>query len=62
MRKPKTIKGYISLIRQLEKIHPTWLKGFDALPEEDKENLTALDVEISNSINEVKSFSDENNE
>lgn len=55
MRMPKTIKGYISLIRRIEEVSVKSLKGFDDLSEHDKEILTFLDGNISNDINEIES-------
>ena len=56
MELPKTIKGWILLMRKIECHSIVTLKGFDSLPIEDREILKILDAEISNHINEVKSF------
>ena len=62
MQRPKTIKGYISIIRMLEsKVFPSEMKGFDKLPEEEQKILNGLDADISNSINEVESFNPKSN-
>ena len=52
MRDPKTIKGYISLMRQVEMIIPYMLKGHDELPQNDKDILDDLSCSISNVFNE----------
>lgn len=56
MRLPKTIKGWISLMREIECHSIVILKGFENLPYEDQEMLKVLDAEISNCINEIKSY------
>ena len=49
--KIKTIKGYISIIKELDKITGVqYLKGFTKLSEHDKEILLELDAEIANHI------------
>ncbi len=53
MRLPTTIKGYISLIKQIELIDCSSLKGFEDLSTGDQETLLILDAEISNQINEL---------
>ncbi|WP_431129697.1 hypothetical protein [Flagellimonas flava] len=53
MYNPKTIKGYISMIKKIEKISPQYLKGFDDLDDEQQFIVVNLDVEISNWINEI---------
>ena len=53
-KNPKTIKGYISLIRKIELIDPKSLKGFDLLPKDEQEIIGILDADISNQINEIK--------
>ncbi len=57
----KTIKTYISIIRKIELVSPTLLKGFDKLSNKEKELIEILDAEISNNINEV-SYKDKNND
>lgn len=52
MKHPKTIKGYIKLVRKLECIPLTFLKGFDKLTEQQKQQLYELSGSISNNINE----------
>lgn len=60
MKLPKTLRGYISLMSQIEKkLGPSNLKGFKKLPAELQELLGVLDAEISNCFNE---FIDEYNE
>ncbi len=56
MELPKTIKGWILLMREIECHSITTLKGFDDLPYEDQEMLKVFDAELSNHINEVKSY------
>ena len=53
MRNPRTIAGYISMIRTIERISPMHLKGFDALPEKEKEILCLMDTDISNYVNKI---------
>lgn len=55
MKLPKTINGYISLLRQIEaEISPCYLKGFDKLSIEDQEIICLLDTDLSNYVNEIK--------
>jgi len=54
MRTPKTVKGYISFLRAIEKRSVESLRGFDRLSEADKELLITIDAEISNLVNEVE--------
>ncbi len=57
MKFPKTIKGYINMMKRIEKeLSPSLLKGFDELDDDTKETLEYLDAEISNYINEIKQF------
>lgn len=57
MRFPKTIKGYISLMRAIERdLFPGLIKGFDKLSSEDRGYLHQMDAEISNCINEVTAY------
>lgn len=58
MKEPKTIKGYIKLIRNIEKIAVSTLKGYDNLNQEQKNILSEISGQISNNINE---YNDENN-
>lgn len=58
MKEPKTIKGYIKLIRNIEKIAVNTLKGYDNLNQEQKNILSEISGQISNNINE---YNDENN-
>lgn len=58
MKEPKTIKGYIKLIRNIEKIAVSTLKGYDNLNQEQKNILSEIGGQISNNINE---YNDENN-
>jgi len=53
MKTPKTIKGYIKLLKKIEKISPQLLKGFEQLPVSEKEKIEILDAELSNLINEI---------
>ena len=53
MKSPKTIKGYISLIKKIEKIIPSELDGFDDLNDYTQDLLTELSAAISNRINEI---------
>lgn len=56
MKEPKTIKGYILMMRRIEKIPCSLLKGYDKLPHSDQNELSGLSGSIGNHINEVKSF------
>lgn len=56
MKLPKTIRGWISIMRTLEGESICRLRGFDSLSAEDKEHLMILNAEISNNINEVKAY------
>ena len=56
MKLPKTIKGWILMMREIECHSLVTLKGFDNLPPEDQEMLKIFDAEISNHINEIKSY------
>lgn len=53
MRRLKTIRGYLTLIKRVEQITPSCLKGFDNLDEETQELIKAMDANISNDINEI---------
>lgn len=50
----KTIKSYLSKIRNIEKISPMLLKGFEKLTTEQKEAIENMSAEISNLINEFE--------
>lgn len=52
MKEPQTIKGYISLIRKIDKIPVSHLKGFDELSKEQQKCLLALTAELANSLGE----------
>ncbi len=53
MRMPKTVEGYVSLIRQIEQqVIISNLKGFDNLTNDKQKILQILDAEISNNVNE----------
>ncbi len=52
MKEITTIKAYIKLIKEIEKIPPSFLKGFDKLPVEKQELILLLSADISNNINE----------
>ena len=53
MKKPKTIKGWLSIMRMIESIPISHLKGFDELKIDDKEKLKFLSGEISNGIQDI---------
>lgn len=53
MKKPKTIKGYISLMRKIEKFTVSDLKGFNELSDQTKEDLGNLLGSISNIVNDI---------
>jgi hypothetical protein len=54
MKEPKTIKGYIAMIKLIEKMTVFDKKGFDKLPEKQQSALIALSAEISNRIDEIQ--------
>ena len=53
MKEPKTIKGYISMIKFIEKIVISDKIGFDELSEIEQYALIELSAEISNRIKEL---------
>ena len=53
MKQPKTIKGYISIIKFVEKIVVSDKIGFDKLSEIQQDALIELSAEISNRIKEI---------
>ena len=53
MKEPKTIKGYISMIKFIEKIVISDKTGFDELSEIEKYILIELSAEISNRIKDL---------
>jgi hypothetical protein len=52
MKIPKTAKGYISLMKKLEKTKLWDLKGYSSLPVKEQEKLILINSEISNQINQ----------
>lgn len=53
MKEPKTIKGYISMIKFIEKIVISDKIGFDELSETEQYALIELSAEISNRIKDI---------
>ena len=53
MKEPKTIKGYISMIKFIEKIVISDKIGFDELSEIEQYILIELSAEISNRIKDL---------
>ena len=53
MKEPKTIKGYISMIKFIDKIVISDKIGFDELSETEKYILIELSAEISNRIKDL---------
>ena len=53
MKEPKTIKGYISMIKFIEKIVISDKIGFEELSEIEKYILIELSAEISNRIKDL---------
>ena len=53
MKEPKTIKGYISMIKFIEKIVISDKIGFDELSEIERYILIELSAEISNRIKDL---------
>lgn len=56
MKEPATIKGYLALIRKIEKMMFSDKKGFDDLPENVQEAIGILSADISNALNEVEAL------
>ncbi len=54
MKLPKTAKGFINLLRKIEKVEVYGLKGFDKLSANDRYCLLEASSQISNAINEVQ--------
>ncbi len=54
MKEPTTIKGYIKLIKFIDKITITDKKGFDKLSQAQKNALYELSAEISNRIEDIE--------
>lgn len=54
MKEPKTIKGYISMIRFIEGITISDKKGFEDLDTETQRILFELAGQISNQINSIE--------
>lgn len=53
MKEPKTIKGYISMMKKIELMIPSCMNGFDDLPKDIQDDLNELSAAISNRINEI---------
>ena len=53
MKEPSTIKGYISIIKWIEKITITDKKGFDKLSKHQQDALLELSAAISNRIEDI---------
>lgn len=58
MKLPVTIKGFVSLLKKIERQGPESLKGFNNLSQNQQDLLKDLDAELSNYINE---FDNSNN-
>lgn len=54
MKEPKTIKGYISIIKWIEKITITDKSGFDKLSKKQQDALLELSAAISNRIEDIE--------
>ena len=54
MKPPKTIKKYIELVRMIECVGISTLRGYDNLKQEQKDILIELTGQISNIINEYE--------
>lgn len=50
---PKTIKGYISLMKKIEKVPIAYLDGFDNLDDFTQDLIYELSGAISNRVNEI---------
>lgn len=53
MKEPKTIKGYISIIKWIEEITITDKSGFDKLSKNQQDALLELSAAISNRIEDI---------
>ena len=53
MKEPKTIKGYISIIKWIDKITITDKSGFDKLSKNQQDALLELSAAISNRIEDI---------
>ena len=60
MTEPKTIKGYISIIKWIEKIIISDKIGFDELSEIEQYILIELSAEISNRIKDLDAKNENN--
>jgi hypothetical protein len=55
MRLPTTIRGYVSMFRKIEtNLMPSFMTGFDDLPEDLQKKMTDLSCYISNEFNEIE--------
>lgn len=50
MYMPKTIKGYFKLLKQLDRLEPWLMKGYDGLPKDVKDEIAGFDVDVSNNL------------
>lgn len=55
MKQPKTIKGYLSILRKLESTGHTTLRDYDKLNPEQKQLIGFMSGEIGNILGEFKS-------
>ena len=53
MKEPKTAKGYIALIKRIDKIPLQGLKDYDKLDKNQKNALSIICAEISNNVDEL---------
>lgn len=53
MKRPKTVKEYVAILRMLEKLPLTTLAGWHELPKAQKDALRQIDGQICNQVNEI---------
>lgn len=54
MNQPKTIKGYVALMRRIELMHPSFCGDFERQDEDVKAELCELSAAISNIVNDIE--------
>lgn len=54
MKKPKTVKGYMRMLRQIERMTVTDLKGYDEISPEFQHALGVFGADIGNLIADVE--------
>jgi hypothetical protein len=54
MKKPKTIKGYLSYLRRVAHLGVSGLKGYDKLTQEQQVTLGSISADIDNTVGEFE--------